>query len=128
MIWLLYLAEFCFFLPLAERKRKLNRCSSYTKGIVNAVREEKRRRFFRAVIDYVPIVSFDVKGRRYEMPWGKSRNENEYQIGDECWILYNPADPHDVYTDDAFALLKANIMAGLGVFSLLLTLFCQLVL
>ena len=119
---LLILFELCFFLPLANRKSKENRCSSYTCGKIIKIQKHTKKRWFAVKEYYAPTVSYEVNEKYYEILFPVSRNPHEYQVGDDFWVLYNPSNPTEVYQEDEFRRLIAYFSSFIGIWLIILTL------
>ena len=118
----LILLELCFFLPIANRKSKENRCSSYTCGKVVHIQKQTKKRGLVIREYYIPIISYEANEIQYEILFSKNRNPDEYQVGDDFWIMYNPSDPTEVYQEDEFGRITANLSAFVGIWLIFLTL------
>ena len=123
----LFLLGILFFLPLANRKSKENRCSSYAKGSISSVTRQIQKKGFRKKVLYYPTVSFEADGKTIEILYQPTPDENEYHIGDSFWVMYNPQNPHEVYQNDDLQMLKVHIIAAIGILIMGFTVFLILV-
>lgn len=121
-VTILILLELCFFIPIANVKRKENRCSSYTCGCVLKIQKQRKRKIIWIHEYYIPTIAYEVDGIYYEFQHNKSNNADEYQVGDDFWVMYNPNNPTDVFQEDDFALIKARLMAIIGIWLIIITL------
>lgn len=118
---ILLLLELCFFIPIANLKGKENRCSAYTCGHVFKIQKQKKRRIIWICEYYLPTILYEVDGKQYEFQYSKTRNSDEYQVGDDFWVMYNPTNPLDIFQNDGFSLLKAQFLSIIGVWLIIIT-------
>ena len=118
---ILLLLELCFFIPIANLKGKENRYSAYTCGHVFKIQKQKKRRIIWICEYYLPTILYEVDGKQYEFQYSKTRNSDEYQVGDDFWVMYNPTNPLDIFQNDGFSLLKAQFLSIIGVWLIIIT-------
>ncbi len=122
IVGIFILLELCFFIPLADIKKKESRCSSYVRGKVCEIQKKTKRKFLSKQYLYIPTISYEVDGNNYKVQYGKSKNANEYQTDDQFWVMYNPKNPVDIFQDDSFVLLGAKLMSIVGILTIITTL------
>lgn len=71
------------------------RCSAYTEGTITDIRQVKIRIKYGVVYyTHHPIISFCVDGVEYKVELHFPCEPDE--LGNTCWIRYNPNDPHEI--------------------------------
>ena len=70
------------------------RCSSYTEGTITDIQHYKIKTKYTTSTYYYPIITFYVDGVQYNE--ALSFNCDPDDLGNTCWVRYNPNDPHEI--------------------------------
>lgn len=106
--------------PMMVIKAKEKRCSAYTAATVTEVKAVKKRRMFKKITYYIPTVSYEVSDRLLTGIYPRTADPEEYHVGDQCWVMYNPQNPREYYQYDELVLVKNRLLAVAGGWFLLL--------
>lgn len=111
------IAVLFFFSPLISLKNKEHRCTSYTSGKIIRIESYTRIKVnrLRQIRYYVSTVAYEVDGRTYECKNRRTSDPEEYHIGDDCWVMYNPHNHEECYQYDELISVRNTVLAGIGV-------------
>jgi len=117
------LLEMCFLIPWSRLKSREARCSGYVKGRISGIDRVAKRKGLRMYEYYIPTVEYEVDGRKYLQMYNPTQSVDEYTVGDDFWVTYDPSDPKRIMQDDGFERFRCGFWAAVGIVLMAVTLF-----
>ena len=96
-------------------KRKNNRCSAQTQGVLREIRERYNS---QGSLPSMKIYTYTVDGIEYQLK-STAINPNASRVGDQCPIWYNPKKPQDALEYKYNSNKLFNILLIVGIVLLL---------
>lgn len=108
---------------LHNRKRKILKCTSITKGKVeDLVRQQNYDSDGGYSSTWHPVFIYEIGELKYIKESNYGTTQSKYAIGQEVEIHYNPEDPNEYYvTGDNMSKIVATILASVGMFAIIVS-------